>query len=203
MTSKLPRSMVVGVVLLVASAGAQAQNRNEQFFKSNPQLMATLAEVVAKPSEYTVRIKCADKDAALGTIVDEHGWIVTKFSELKSEPVCKLKDGRQLPGTVVGINKTYDLAIIKVDASSLPHVEWRDSKAAEVGAWVASVGIDKEPVAVGVVSVASRTVPGRAGPRTAPNPNSGYLGVMMEQAEGGVKIKQVMPNTAASKAGLK
>lgn len=212
MTSNLVKSLAAGMVLLVASAAPAQNNRNEQFFKSNPQLMATLAEVVAKPSSYTVRINYPTprnwlgqtyKHAALGTIVDEHGWIVTKFSELKAEPVCQLKDGRQFSGTIVGINKTYDLAIIKIDASNLPAVEWRDSKAAEVGAWVASAGIDKEPVAVGVVSVASRTIPGRAGPRTAPNPNGGYLGVMMEQAEGGVKIKEVMPNTAAAKAGLK
>jgi serine protease Do len=203
MTSKLLRPLVAGVLLLVVVPLAPAQNRNDQFLRSNPQLMATLAEVVAKPSTYTVRIKCDNKDAALGTIIAPDGWIVTKFSELKAEPVCKLKDGRELSGKVIGINPTFDLAMIKVDARNLPAVEWRDSKAADVGAWVASVGIDKEPVAVGVVSVASRTIPGRPGPRVAPNPNSGYLGVMMEQAEGGVKIKEIMPNTAASKAGLK
>jgi serine protease Do len=53
---------------------------------------------------------------------------------------------------------------------------------------------------VGVVSVETRPMP-KEPPR--PNPKSGFLGVMMDNAEGGVVIKEVQSNTAAKKCGLK
>src|SRR5262249_28616221 len=54
------------------------------------------------------------------------------------------------------------------------------------------------------ISVASRRIDSKASSR-APNPNSGYLGVQMDEVEGvvGVKVKEVMKDTAAEKAGMK
>ena len=202
MISKLGRALSAGLLVLVLTPVLPAQGR-DQFLKSNSQLLGTFAEVVAKPSAYTVRIKCEGKDTALGTIVASDGWIVTKFSELKADPVCQLKDGKEFPAKVVGYNPANDLAMLKIDAKNLPVVEWRNSHEAHVGAWVASVGTGKEPVAIGVVSVATRTLPGRPGPRATAKPTSGYLGVRMEAAENGVRIVEVNSGTPAAKCGLK
>jgi serine protease Do len=203
MTSKFSRALAAGFLTLVFIAPAAAQPRSGEFLRSNSKILGAFAEVVAKASTYTVRVKCEGKDAALGTIIAPDGWIVTKYSELKGDAICRLKDGREFPAKVVGVNTQNDLAMLKIDAKNLPVVEWRNSQEAPVGAWVASAGLDKEPVAVGVVSVATRTLPGRPIVRMSPRPNSGYLGVRMEAAENGVRIVDVNSGTPADKCGIK
>jgi serine protease Do len=104
---------------------------------------------------------------------------------------------------IVGIHEPHDLALLKIEATGLRPVEWASSKAAAVGHWVASAGPKEDPVAVGVVSVATRNVPAVKGPAVTPNPRAGYLGVALDAGDGGVRVMQVMPNTPASKAGFK
>src|SRR5262249_3009515 len=140
--------------------------------------LATLSEVTSMPGCSTVRIQCDGQDVALGAIVKPDGWIITKASELSSAPVCVIKgSGKDLPAKVVGVNKTFDLAMLKVEGSGLPAVECRDSSEDEVGSWVITPGLNKEPVGVGVISVASRHVPDDMW-RFTPNPKSGFLGVV-------------------------
>jgi serine protease Do len=62
-----------------------------------------------------------------------------------------------------------------------------------VGDWVASAGVGELPTAIGVVSV---------GPRKVMAPR-GMLGIVLEQADIGPKIIQIMPDSGAAKAGLK
>jgi serine protease Do len=159
--------------------------------------------VVAKPGQSTVRLQCDGKDVALGTVVGPDGWVLTKASELKGPALCRLADGRQLEARVVGVHEPYDLALLKIDATGLVPVEWRDSKAAAVGHWVAAPGPDAAPVAVGVVSVAARAVTARDLPLSN-NPSAGYLGIeLAEAAEVGARISRVAPDSPAAKAGLK
>jgi PDZ domain len=76
-----------------------------------------------------------------------------------------------------------------------------ESKVAPVGNWVASVGQGETPVTVGVVSVASRTLP----PREVSRPtlaDSGFLGIGLDPAKEGPKIASVQKGSAADKAGL-
>ncbi len=203
MTSNIRRILAAGLLAIVIVPAAPAQRNSGQFLRTNQQLLDSLAGVVAKASTYTVRIKCDHEDAALGTIVGSDGWIVTKYSELKENPVCVLKSGKEYPAKIVGVNTTNDLAMLKIDAKNLPVVEWQNSHGVDVGAWVASVGMGKDPVSVGVVSVATRTIKGADGPRISPRPTSGYLGVRMEPAEAGVRIVEVVAKTPADKCGLK
>jgi serine protease Do len=80
-------------------------------------------------------------------------------------------------------------------------VEWRPSKEVAAGNWVASPSQGEDPLAVGVVSVATREITGRE--LAQPNPAGGFLGVSVETAKNGVKIIQIQPDSAAAKAGLK
>jgi serine protease Do len=176
---------------------AQAQQR-----KSSPAVLAAFKPVVAGPAESTVRVLCGGKETALGTVVGADGWILTKGSLLKGRTVCRLKDGKEFQAKLVGLDDNYDLALLKIDARGLKPIQWRDSKEALVGNWVAAPGPGVEPVSIGVVSVASR----KTTPRDLPpvQNTSGYLGILLEPVEnGGVRIREVMPNSAAAKAGLK
>jgi serine protease Do len=82
-------------------------------------------------------------------------------------------------------------------------VDWRESKAAGVGNWVVAPGPGDAPAAVGVVSVAARSVTARDLPASN-NPSGGYLGIeLAESAEVGARIGRVTPDSPAAKAGLK
>src|SRR5207249_1942036 len=102
-----------------------------------------------------------------------------------------------------------DLAMLKVKATDLPAVAWSPSASAPVGNWVASAGPADEPVAVGVVSVAARTIPPPQirGPRPVASPDSGFMGVLFDDDfddnGSGAKLLSVSPDTPAEKAGLK
>jgi serine protease Do len=174
-------------------------NRDPSLQRSSPGVLKAFRAVVAKPSASTVRVQCDGKDAALGTVIGPDGWILTKASELKSKAIiCRLRDGRRLEARVVGIHESYDLALLKIDATGLTVVEWGDNKSAAVGTWVAAPGLEDEPVGVGVVSVAARSVKAQDMP---PSSNGGYLGIRL--ADMGARIIEVMPDSPAEKAGLK
>lgn len=201
--------LIIGLVAANASLApvAFAQRQSEKsadVLRNSPKVIAAFRDVVAKPSQSTVRVLCEGKETALGTVVGADGWILTKASELKGTPICKLKDDREFEAKVVGIHEPNDLAMLKIEAKNLHPVSWTDSKNAAVGNWVASTGLGEEPVAIGVVSVASRTLPaGGRQPRPAPGANSGYLGVMLQPSEDGAKISEIVPKSPADKAGLK
>jgi serine protease Do len=188
---------------LTSTGAAYAQKTDAKVVgKSNPKVLAAFREVVSKPSESTVRIKCDGKDVALGTIISADGWILTKASELRPNPICRLKDGRELEARLVGVHAKFDLAMLKVEAKDLPAIQWVASKEAPVGNWVASPGTSETPVAIGVVSVATRNITGRDS-APAPSPTSGFLGVGLDLDAAGVKVNQILPGTGAEKAGLK
>lgn len=194
--------MVLATALYLSGATARSEAEKDSSLKSSPKVLAAFRDVVARPSQSIVRLQSDGKDAALGTIVGPDGWIVSKASELKGTIVCKLRDGRELEARLVGVHELHDLALLKIDARGLTAIEWSDSKSAPAGNWVASAGPGDEPVAIGVISVPTRSV-STTGVARVPAAGSGYLGIAMEPAAGKVKITQVLPGSGADKAGLK
>ena len=193
-------------VCLLSAGAARAQfspPAASDLLRSNPKVVKVFKSVVAEPSESTVRIKCDGKDTALGAVVATDGWIITKASDLKGKLVCRLKDGREYDAKVVGVKDDYDLALLKIEAAELRPIIWRDSKEAKVGRWVATVSTGDEPAAIGVISVAVRDFKPGDQPLKNATKEGGYLGVGLEDADGGAKINQVAPKAPAEKAGFK
>ena len=174
-------------------------------FRENPRMLAAFKTVVANPGKSVVRVRSDDKDVALGTIVSADGFVVTKNSQLTpgGQPSVLLRDGRALIAKVVGVDAKFDLAMLKIEAKGLVPVQWGESASAIVGDLLAAPGTGADPVGVGVLSVAARSVRLRDLPPSLPPANSGFLGVGLEEADGGARIMSVMPNSAADKAGLK
>ncbi|MBI2805920.1 MAG: PDZ domain-containing protein [Planctomycetes bacterium] len=202
---------MIAVMLLLAWAGqSQAQLVKQDHLRNSPKIIELFGPVVAKTSDATVRVLVDGKEVAFGTVVEADGWIITKWSEIESNRdkiTVKFKDGKVLPARLVGVKddgkEAYDLALIKVEFRGLPTVQWRNSKDATVGKWVASAGNGAKPVAVGVVSVAARKLkPGDQPPKIL-NVDSGYLGVGLEDGKGGAKVNAVQPKSPAEKAGVK
>jgi serine protease Do len=190
------KRFVILVLFLIAVPSLHAQQTK------SPQIIGLFREVVAKPSQSTVRVKVAGKDAALGAIVSADGWILTKHSELKVGKItCTLPDGNDVDAELVNFDVPFDLAMLKVEAKDLTPVVWSDSQVSRVGHWVASPGTGKEPVAIGVISVAARKdLSAKFPPK---NGAAGYLGVFFEANFDGVKIEEVLADQPGAKAGLK
>jgi len=192
--------MAVAGLLMAATVPAWGQS---PVLRSNPKMLAAFREAVARPSESTVRVMAAGRPAALGTIISRDGWIVTKASLLKGKLAVKLKDGRTFDATYVGMEPRTDLAMLKIQASGLKPALWLDSKSASVGNWVAAPGLGEDPVAVGVVGVATRKPNPRDWIFDPPPPGSGYLGVFLKDDEGAAAIGSLEASGPAAKAGLK
>ncbi len=77
-----------------------------------------------------------------GFLVDASGYIVTNnhVAGGAEKITVTLQDGRKFDATLVGSDPRTDLALIKIDAASLPYVAFGDSDNARVGDWVVAIG---------------------------------------------------------------
>ncbi len=154
-------------------------------------IKAAFRSTVATARLATVSIVIDDKPVGLGAVVDAEGLIVTKASFLKANIQCRLSDGRSMRATVVGSSDTQDLALLRVEASDLPVVQWRTGASPPAGSLLAAVGAQEDPLAVGVAGALPRTVPG-------------VLGAAVAAAEKGiVRVFLVEAASAAERAGLR
>lgn len=158
-------------------------------------LRQVFADAVEKPARGVVRLQTPDGDPlALGTIVDSEGWVLTKASQLRGDVVCVLKNGRTVSTQYVGYDAPTDLALLRIDAENLPHIEWSKASAPAVGQWLISAGTGRRPVAVGVMSVPRRAIPKLD--------IHGVLGIELERGHEEPIIKRVFESSAAKAAGL-
>lgn len=158
-----------------------------------PQVRRAFREAVAEAAEATVEVREDGQQVALGGIVGTDGWVITKADQLEGEVTCFMKDGRELPARVVGVDRAYDLAMLKIDANQLPVLSLKRDDDAEVGEWVATVAPKRDPVAVGIVAVDTRTI----------RPQRGWLGIQMDTiSSSAVRVAQVFEGSAAESAGL-
>lgn len=150
--------------------------------------------VVQEVSQSTVAIKSGDKQIAMGSIVDENGFVLTKKSELKAPIFCEFADGSEVSATVFGIHEDTDLALLKIEKKKLKPIAWA-KKTPRAGSWLVTTHPDGMANSVGVVSVAPRVIPG----------GHGFMGIEMDLTfKGqGALVSKVNRNTPAQRAGLK
>jgi serine protease Do len=203
MTSRPDRLLAIStcVILLWSSIAPAQSSLSDTGKKKLPKLFA---EAVSGAADSTVRVQADGKDAALGTIVSPDGYILTKGSEVRGSVSVELRDGSAYDAELVGYDRATDLALLKIDADRLKPIAFAAAKVAEVGNWVAAVGIGSEPIAVGVISAGARKLYGEQA--FIENGNKGYLGIRLgdlDENQEGVLISMVEPGAAAVKAGLK
>ena len=167
------------------------------YSKRSKQFTNVFSPVVASTSASVVEISDGKRRIALGTIIDPEGLILTKASELKAGLECKLADGTTLEPTIVGIDPDTDLVLLKVAAKGLNFARIEDEIQPAVGAWLATVGQDDIPLAVGIVSHQAREI-------ADVTLNSAVIGIYPEDREegDGVRINVVLNDTPAEQAGL-
>lgn len=98
-----------------------------------------------------------------GFILSSDGYILTNNHVVDDadKVTVRLQDRRVLTAKVVGTDKTYDIALLKVDASGLPAVSLGDSKSLKPGQWVLAIGSPfgfDYTVTQGIVSAVGRSL---------------------------------------------
>ena len=180
-----------------------AEDLRKTHGKIAPHVLARFEPSVSSAGANTVEIVSRGKVVALGTIVREDGYIVTKASELGGPARVRIGD-QELMARVVNGNGPNDLALLKVDANDLTPVRWA-SETPALGSLLVVPGADQRPLAMAVVSVDARVIPkGINNVRVAP-PDQPFLGVAELKADeeaGGVTVGKVSPDTAAANAGM-
>jgi len=99
-----------------------------------------------------------------GFIVSPDGYIITNAHVVENADhvTVRLTDRREYRAKVVGSDKQTDIAVLKVDAKSLPTVTLGKSANANVGEWVVAIGSPfgfENSVTAGIVSAKARTLP--------------------------------------------
>jgi len=99
-----------------------------------------------------------------GFIVSPDGYILTNAHVVEgAESVnIRLTDRREFRAKVVGVDKQTDVAVLKIDAKTLPFVRLGKSAEANVGEWVVAIGSPfgfENTVTAGIVSAKSRSLP--------------------------------------------
>ncbi len=96
-----------------------------------------------------------------GFIVSADGFIVTNAHVVENAEVInvRLTDKREFKAKVIGVDTRSDVAVVKIDANSLPTVKIGDMSKLRVGEWVVAIGSPfgfANTVTAGIVSAKSR-----------------------------------------------
>ena len=100
-----------------------------------------------------------------GFIVSSDGLILSNAHVVENATTVtvKLSDHREFKAKVLGSDKTSDIAVLKIDAKSLPTVRIGNSEQLSVGDYVLAIGQPfglEETATAGIVSATSRALPG-------------------------------------------
>jgi serine protease Do len=189
-----------------AAAGAQGPPRDRGRMrrdvangKNEPAVRSAFQEVLGRASAATVRVLADGEEVALGAVVEPDGYLVTKASVLKGKITCRFRDGTERTARRVGEDGDQDLALLRVEATGLTAISWRQGDPPPPGSLVATTAPADAPIAIGVVSSDPRRIRGRT---DAHHPRA-WLGVEMGAGESGLGVGGVTPDSPAAKAGVR
>jgi len=98
-----------------------------------------------------------------GVIVSDNGYIVTNNHVIENSDYIEvvLNNKQSYPAKLIGTDKTTDIALLKIDASGLPFVNYGNSDDLKIGEWVLAVGNPfnlTSTVTAGIVSAKARNI---------------------------------------------
>ncbi len=122
------------------------------------------------PAIVTIEVTSASGDSVgSGVIYSADGWIVTNRHVVDGESsmTVHLKDGRDFPGSVYGIDTLTDLAIVKIDATGLTAATLGRSGTIQVGQTAIAIGsplgVYTNSVTAGIISAIGREITTESG----------------------------------------
>jgi len=172
----------VGIDVLLKSWDLMLAGKSTRTAGLGDWLVLPMGRVVARHQATVVEVRCDGRRAALGTIVDPDGWVLTKRGELSGQITCRMPDHRELRAEITATNPQHDLALLKVDTANLTSVTWSTEMEVRAGMIVAAV-----------IPEVGRTPPvgGVCYPVREIKPNAGNLSLGVKDAETGVEVEKV------------
>ena len=139
---------VVHIKTLVSNRRGESSDPFYDFFFGNPSRNAPSQKATASGS---------------GVIISEDGYIVTNNHVIQNAEKVEvvLNDKREYEAEVVGRDPSTDLALLKVNAKSLPFVYYGNSDEVKVGEWALAVGNPfslTSTVTAGIISAKGRNI---------------------------------------------
>lgn len=104
------------------------------------------------------------KSLGSGFIISADGYVVTNHHVVREadEIIVKLSDRREFVAEIIGSDPRSDIALLKIDAQSLPVVKFGSANDLKVGQWVLAIGSPfgfDHSVTSGIVSAKGRSLP--------------------------------------------
>ena len=173
--------------------GRESQDESSRAHQRNEKsMLRAFRDSVGDKWKSTVEVLERNRQVALGAIVSQDGWIVSKSSEVSGNNIeVKLFDGTKAEATVKHRRNDFDLALLKIERKDLPAIQWNTSSGLRVGGWLATTDVRNLPIAIGVMSVASRNVQSEKAKLGVQLPNSGEA-----------VVETVTVGSGADRAGL-
>ena len=138
-----------------------------------------------------------------GVIYDAAGWILTNRHVVcgTGDLTVRLADGRQFPATTYGIDTLTDLAIVHVDAPTLPAASIGDSEALKPGQLSLAIGSSLGTL---TTTVTSSTLEGNTGLPwvTASRPTTRDASVMVYACSGAASGEERRRNQEKTVSGI-
>lgn len=102
--------------------------------------------------------------AGSGVIISPDGYIVTNSHVVSGaeEISVTLENNKSFKARLIGADEVTDIAVVKIEASGLPYLEFGDSDALRLGEWVIAIGNPynlTNTITAGIVSAKSRSMP--------------------------------------------
>jgi len=100
-------------------------------------------------------------DIGSGVIVDARGYIVTNEHVIRGALAIRvqLSDGRIVDAELIGRDREFDLAVLRIDASDIQAIDWGDSRQVVVGERVLAIGSPfnlQQTITSGIISATER-----------------------------------------------
>lgn len=189
-------ALMLAVVSVALPQDAQAQRWRDSDVQLTPDnlIREAFAPVVKDVRPSVVGLFVGEKQVALGTVVDRDGYVLSKASQLTGAEsiTAVLVSGREVKAKIVAMDRTNDLAMLKVEADGLQAVKLVDDEP-EMGRWVACVDMGTSPNAVGIISAQPRRIA----------PPQLVLGVVLrDDGTGGPRVVALSSEHGAAKAGM-
>ncbi|MDX1679139.1 MAG: PDZ domain-containing protein [Akkermansiaceae bacterium] len=138
-------------------------------------------------------------ESGYGVVISPEGHILTKASEFTrlKKPLVVVDKKRYKEVKLLGIDKQWDVCLIKIDAKDLKPVEYAESSELALGSWVVTNGATsrfRRRLLMGVISAKPHRIPPAGGL---------MLGLTLKKEDAGLVVQKVTANSGAKDAGLK
>lgn len=191
--------VAIALSFVASSGGAQRVPETSKDHESFRQVFESACTSVRHA---TLRVRADGRLRALACVVSRDGLALTKASEIRGARAieCEFSDGLRVPAVRGPVDEECDLVLLdfrsEIDARTKLRALQFDKVEREVGSFLACVGTDRLPVAVGVVSLAPYV-------RRTRGSSRGSIVLPFTADRSGARVGELEESTTAYRAGLR